>query len=84
MFIVLLSNIVNGSNHAKCVSLSHQKCMTQPNLINLHPNEYGQVNVIQINGGITVNVDVSVKNIMFVKKIIFGILLHVVVKMENI
>ena len=84
MFIVLLSNIVNGSNHAKCVSLSHQKFMTQPNLINLHPNEYSQVNVIQINGGITVNVDVSVKNIMYVKKIIFGILLHVVVKMENI
>ena len=41
-------------------------------------------NVIQINGGITANVDVSVKNIIYVKKIIFGILLHVGVKMENI
>ena len=41
-------------------------------------------NVIQINNGIMINVDVSVKNIMYVKKIIFGILLHVVVKMENI
>ena len=41
-------------------------------------------NAIQINGGITINVDWSVKNIMYVKKIIFGILLHVVVKMENI
>ena len=41
-------------------------------------------NVIQINGGIMINVDVSVKNIIYVKKIIFGILLHVVVKMENI
>ena len=40
--------------------------------------------VIQINGGITINVDVSVKSIMDVKKIIFGILLHVVVKKENI
>ena len=40
-------------------------------------------NVIQINGGIT-NVDVSVKNILYVKKIIFGILLHVVAKMVNI
>ena len=39
---------------------------------------------IQINGGITVNVDVSVKNLMHVKKIIFGILLHVLVKTENI
>ena len=40
-------------------------------------------NIIQINGGITINVDVSVKN-MYVKKIMFGILLHVVAKMENI
>ena len=41
-------------------------------------------NVIQINGGITINVVVSVKNIIYVKNIIFGILLHVAVKMENI
>ena len=41
-------------------------------------------NVIQINGGITIKVDASVKNVMYVKKIIFGILLHVFVKMENI
>ena len=41
-------------------------------------------NVIQINGGIMINVDVSVKNVMYVKKIMFGILLHVIVKMENI
>ena len=26
----------------KCVSLSNQKCMIQPTLINLHPNEYSQ------------------------------------------
>ena len=41
-------------------------------------------NVIQINGGITINVDVSVKNNIYVKNIIFGVLLHVVVKMGNI
>ena len=41
-------------------------------------------NVIQINGEIMINVDVSVNNVMYVKKIMFGILLHVVVKMENI
>ena len=41
-------------------------------------------NVIQINGGIMINIDVSVKSVMYVKKIMFGILLHVVVKMENI
>ena len=40
-------------------------------------------NVIQINSGITINVNVSVKNVMHEKKIMFGILLHVVVKMEN-
>ena len=38
----LLISIVNASNHTKCVSLSNQKCMTQPNLINLHPNGYSQ------------------------------------------
>ena len=36
MFIVLLSNILNGSNHTKYVSLSNQKCMVQSTLINLH------------------------------------------------
>ena len=37
-------------------------------------------NVIQINGGLTKNVDVNAKNVMYVKKNMFGILLHVVVK----
>ena len=41
-------------------------------------------NLIQINGRIMINVDVSVKTFMLVKKIMFGILLHVIVKMENI
>ena len=40
--------------------------------------------VIQIIGGITINVDVNVKKLMYVKKIMFGILLHVIVKIENI
>ena len=39
--------------------------------------------VIQINGGIMINVDASVKNLMYVKNAMFGILLHVIVKMEN-
>ena len=34
--------------------------------------------VIQINGGIMVNVDVSVRSVMYVKKIMFGILLHII------
>ena len=152
IFIGLLTGLVNGSNHTKCISLSSQKCMIQSTLINLHPNEYSQEfhyypflvkldrwvgscntlnnlfskvcipdkiedlnltasnlitginesktltkhilckcnvnlmeqNVSQINDGITINVDVNVKNTIYVKKIMFGILLHVVVKMGNI
>ena len=39
--------------------------------------------LIQINGGTLINVDVSVRNIIYVKKVIFGILLDGFVKMEN-
>ena len=42
VFIGLLTGLVNGSNHAKYISLSNQKCMAQPTLINLHPNKYSQ------------------------------------------
>ena len=42
MFIISLTSIVNTFNHTKCVLLSNQKCMTQPTLINLHPNECPQ------------------------------------------
>ena len=42
MFIVLLTSIVNASNHTKCVSLSNHKCKIQSTLINLHSNEYSQ------------------------------------------
>ena len=45
---------------------------------------FDEKNVIQINGGIMINVDVSVKRVMYVKKIIFGVLLYVVVKMKNV
>ena len=38
----LLANIVNASNHTKCVSLSNQKCQIQSILINLHPHEHNQ------------------------------------------
>ena len=39
IFIALLSNIVNEPNSTKRVSLNNQRCMIQPTLINLHPNE---------------------------------------------
>ena len=42
VFIVLLRNIVKESENTKCVSLSNQKRINQPTLINLHPNEYSQ------------------------------------------
>ena len=41
-FVVVLSNIVNASNHTRCVLLSNQKYKIQPILINLHTNEYSQ------------------------------------------
>ena len=39
MFLGLLTDLINRSNHTKFVSLSNQKSMSQPTLINLHPNE---------------------------------------------
>ena len=38
MFIGLLTGLVNGSNHTKCMSLRNQKCIIQPTLINVHPD----------------------------------------------
>ena len=40
-------------------------------------------NVIKVNGRTMIKVNVSVKKIMYMKKIMFGILLNVFVKMEN-
>ena len=40
IFVGLLTGLVNWSNHTKFVSLSNQKCITQPTLINLDPNVY--------------------------------------------
>ena len=37
-----------------------------------------------MNGRITINVDVSVKKVIYVKKIMFELLENVFVKMENI
>ena len=47
----------------------NQKCYVNVNLM--------EENVIQTNGGITTNVNMSVESIMYVKKIIFGMLLPV-------
>ena len=42
IFVGLSTSTVSASNHTKYVSLSNQKGMIQPTLINLHPNEYSQ------------------------------------------
>ena len=47
--------------------------------VNLMPKR-----VIQITSGIMLNDDAGAKNIIYVKKIIFGILLHGVAKTVNI
>ena len=51
--------------------------------VNVNVDSMGK-NVIQISGGTTINIDVSVKKFMYVKNIMFGILLREFVKMENI
>ena len=40
-------------------------------------------NLYEINDGIMINVDVNVKNLIYLKKIMSGILPHVIVKMEK-
>ena len=40
-------------------------------------------NVAQINGGIPIKINVIGRNAMYVKKIIFGILLHTVLKRKT-
>ena len=42
IFIGLLTGIVNGSIHTKCISFGNQQCMIQLTLINLHLNAYSQ------------------------------------------
>ena len=42
IFTGLLTGIVKAYSYTKWVLLSNQKCMIQPTLINLHPNECSQ------------------------------------------
>ena len=49
--------------------------------VNVHLIE---ASVILINCEIIMIVNVNVKNVTYMKKIMFGMLLHVIVKMENI
>ena len=44
----------------------------------------GEKKLVKINDGMLINVYVSVKTFMYFKKIVFGILLYVFVKIKNI
>ena len=39
IIIGLLTGLLNGSNHTKCVSLYNEKWDIQLTFLNLHPNE---------------------------------------------
>ena len=58
----------------------HKKSMYHANVnLNLMAE-----NVIHIKSELMINVYMSVKNMIYMKKIIFGILVHAVAKMVNI
>ena len=63
--------------------INESKTLKKHNHANVNVN-FMEENVIHINGGITINVDVNIKSVMHVKKFIFEILLHVVLKIESI
>ena len=71
-------SMITEINESKTLT-KHISCICK--FANVNVNLMKQ-NVSQINVGITINVDISVKNIMYVKKIMFGILLLGVVKMK--
>ena len=68
-------NIITGINESKTLT-RHISCEFKC--------KFDKRKCDSSNGGVMTNVDVSVKNMIYVKKIIFGILVHVFVKMENI
>ena len=68
--------MITGINESKALKKNMYHAIVNVNLM--------VESVIQIKRGIMINVDTNVKNIIYVKKIIFGILLHVVVKTVNI
>ena len=63
---LIVFNKITGINKSKSLTKDHA---------NVNVDLMGK-NVIQINGGTTKNVNVSVKNVMYVKNIVFEILLH--------
>ena len=78
IFIGLLTDLDNRFNHtSKAKTLTeHISCECKCRFDGRRCNS-GQ-------GEIMINVDVSVENVMCVRKIMFGTFLHVIVNMENI
>ena len=75
-WILNVFNIITDINQSKILT-KHISCESKC--------KFDGKNITQINAGITINLNVIVKNIMHVKKkMILRILLHVVVKIENI
>ena len=68
-------NIITGTNESKTLA-THISCECKCKFDGRKCNSD--------HGGIMINVNVNVKNTMYVKRIMLGILLHVIVKMENI
>ena len=68
-------NMITGINESKTLT-KHISCE--------YKCRFDVTKCNSINGRITINVDVSVKNIIYVIKIMFRISLHVIGKMENI
>ena len=68
--------------------INEPKILTKPYIFTFnHANgnvDLMKIYVIQINDAKTINVNVNVKNVMYVKKILFRILLHITVNIENI
>ena len=69
---ISMFNIITGINESKTLT-RYISCEWK--------YKFDERKYIQINGGMAVNVDVSVKNVVYVKKIMFGFLLHVALKM---
>ena len=67
--------MITGINESKTLT-KHISCECEC--------KFDKRNFNQINGGITINIDVSVQIVKYVKRIIFGILGPVFVKIENI
>ena len=83
--ILLMTYLIKLSN--KCSTWLQEKTNQKFSQEIYHANvnvNLMEENVIQIKSRITINVDVRVKNIIYVRKIIFGILLQVAAKMEHI